>query len=739
MAVADGVGKGIRRSLSGSQRLGGSGIRRVGVAAVRGHLDAAIGAHNTGTDIAPRTIDRTHRQGVAAIRVTIVAQRPPGHRRPVGRDRSYIVNRIGRVILAADGNHHIGRRRAALAIANCVGKPVAERLARCQRIDGWIAVVQRVGIAAVRQQLQLPVNTGHRSPAAGHRRQSGQWQPGAGTQCGHGQRVAVEVGIVEQCPAGGIGRNADRAFVDRIGIGVRHRRIVRAIDGDRQRCGCRAPVAIADRVGIGFGQRLTGAQGRDGRVGRVNAEAVGTVGIQGQRAGAAHQRHADRTTSQAGHAERVCIHIAVIAQDSTGHRRRGGLAQTVAVVLRDRRIIDRRHIDRCRACEGNLLAVGRGIGIHIADRPLEGARAIARVLGSRIESDTLQGSLILRQRGCPRQCQNPGRGIVAARNAGLIDEIEPVAGNKTSLNTDDGLIHLRVIKITQCQPRFQRDGRAVFGITAGTAGATDDGGIVNRRQRDVARGGGRRSTGTIRIGIGHGDGQRPPGARRIRGRIVTGAREAERTQHLLVIRGRVVAAEGEHARRRVVDRGNAGACGIHRQRITGDKAAGADAYGRRSHLTVVGIAQRQPGIYQHRHRLFGVTHGGWCHRQHRRIIAARDVDRRIRGHRQTPASPLVDTRTSDAPAGDIGILVIDGIGQRHRSGRIVTGVAIRQPLHDLIGACRRGVGIEGNAEDTAALGVATDRHARQLYGAARGQNQAAGSAENVIGIPAATA
>ena len=102
-------------------------------------------------------------------------------------------------------------------------------------------------------------------------------------------------------------------------------------------------MAIADRVGIGFGQRLTGAQGRDCRVGRVNAEAVGTVGIHGQRAGAAHQRHADRTTGQAGHTERVCIHIAVIAQDSAGHRRRGRLAQTVAVVLRDRRIIDRRH------------------------------------------------------------------------------------------------------------------------------------------------------------------------------------------------------------------------------------------------------------------------------------------------------------------------------------------------------------------------------------------------------------
>ena len=98
---------------------------------------------------------------------------------------------------------------------------------------------------------------------------------------------------------------------------------------------------------------------------------------------------------------------------------------------------------------------------------------------------------------------------------------------------------------------------------------------------------------------------------------------------------------------------------------------------------------------------------------------------------------MVGAATGNTATADIRVLVVEGVAQRHRGRRVFAGVAIGQPLHDLINACCRRIAIEGDGQHTATLGVGAHRHARQLDIAARSKYQTAGRSNHIFAIAAA--
>ncbi len=105
------------------------------------------------------------------------------------------------------------------------------------------------------------------------------------------------------------------------------------------------------------------------------------------------------------------------------------------------------------------------------------------------------------------------------------------------------------------------------------------------------------------------------------------------------------------------------------------------------------------------------------------------------------AGTLVDTAAGRTAAAGGRVLVVDRVAQGDRRRRIFAGVTIGQPLQHGIGTRSGGAGVEGDRQLAAGLNIGTDDGAEDQHvaAAAARQAQAAGGAENVVGVGAAAA
>ncbi len=377
VAITEGIAEGVGGSLPGGQRFGGGGVGGEGVAAVDIERQTAIAASHRGPDVAGKPSDRADGQRIGGIWIAVVGQGVAGDARRVGRYAADVVHRIRNVVGAVDGDDDVRRCQAALAVADGVGVAVHQRFADGQRVDRRVGVVERIAVVAIGGDEQLAIHTGDRSARAADGDGVGRGPVGTGNDAGDGQRIAVQVAVVDQYR----GADARRSLVDVVGVVHRDGRIVAADDGDRQRgAGC-AALTVGNGIGVSFDQRLTGTERGDRRVGGIDGEAVAAVGMDGQAAGGPDQRCIDRPASQCGDRQRPAVDIAVVCQQRAADRGARRLGQRIDIGLRHRQVIYRCDIDRRRYGCRRLLAVRRGVGVGVAHRPLDGPRGVARVLG----------------------------------------------------------------------------------------------------------------------------------------------------------------------------------------------------------------------------------------------------------------------------------------------------------------------------------------------------------------------
>ncbi len=272
-AIDHRVGEGLRRRLPVGQRLGrGPAVgQRVGIAAVGGDADVAIGAGDGGGDTAA---GRWHRSGADAddrLRIAIIdvgifgqdiarrrgiarAGKARLHQRRAGIG---VPNRRGHVIGAGDGDGE-GRRTAhARRVAAMISEDLGNGLPRLKLLRVRIAIVQRIGIGAVRRDRQRSIFAFERlTHRAGDR-----------TERDGVDRLGVrdiDVGVIGKDIASEgrgsgnqSGRNLPR-FGDRARIRHDHQPVIRAGDVDRDGPRISAAMAVAQRQRIGEGQGLAG-------------------------------------------------------------------------------------------------------------------------------------------------------------------------------------------------------------------------------------------------------------------------------------------------------------------------------------------------------------------------------------------------------------------------------------------------------------------------------------------------
>ena len=317
------VGKDVGDVLILRQRLrrGAGVVERVCPGTVGCDRHAAIGADDRSPDVVGQqtanrsAFDALHGLGVAGIDVQIVGEDVTRggigacKRRVAGIDAFFDNRRASvhvgdserrivgdrRVVGAGDIDRQRGGRRAAVIIGFGVAEDVVDVHALRQGIGRRVVVVQRIGPGAVGIEQQRSVETGDGSADASGKFAAHRAVDDADDAMGIAE---VEVGIVEQHVAGRRRDACDHVVagvvarlddMPDIGIGMRDRRIVGAVDDDRHRLGDDAAVMVVDlnRIGqrhvLALGEVVKIVVRRRERPGLRARRAIGRIGQCAQR------------------------------------------------------------------------------------------------------------------------------------------------------------------------------------------------------------------------------------------------------------------------------------------------------------------------------------------------------------------------------------------------------------------------------------------------------------------------
>ena len=261
LAVGDGVGEDVGERFARAERLNRSqrvveGVD-IGAVCIEGQGAVGPGPGDLGNEAqrvagdAVRAVVDVRGRGQLACGGQLGVFRHGGDG---GGDRRGVVGAVD------DYGQDIGSR-AAVPVADRVGKDVPERFALPEPLHGVHGVVERIGIGAVRPQGQASVQPGFRRFGHEHGYVMGVGIRGRGQGAvEHGQRVF---------------RHESERRADRGGI-------VGTVDGQGQGVGRRAAVPVADGVGKGVGEGFAHAECLHGGQGVVEGVGVRAVGIERQ-------------------------------------------------------------------------------------------------------------------------------------------------------------------------------------------------------------------------------------------------------------------------------------------------------------------------------------------------------------------------------------------------------------------------------------------------------------------------
>ncbi|CUI78231.1 Uncharacterised protein [Achromobacter kerstersii] len=402
-----------------------------------------------------------------------------------------------RVVGAVDGDRDGLRGHAAVAVVDGDGERLGQRFADAQCLHLGISIVQVVGpLAGVvdREVAVVAVAAVVDRPRV--------------------RVVRVYVGLAQ------LAAHRQRAvfFDGTRGFSADDGHVIGAVDGDRDGLRGHAAVAVVDRDGEGFGQRLACAQRLHGRVGVGQVVGPGAVGGNGQRAVLAGAIVVDGPRVRVGRVDVSHIKLAGGGEGGFFGDGAGGLAA------------ERGHVVRALDGDGDRAggAVCRGDGEGLGQRFADGQRLHAGVVVVQVVDP--------RAAGVDREC------AVLASLAGLHDE----AGF--------AVVHVGDVELAVCS-----EGGVFLDCTGVIArvGGGDLGRVVHADDRDFDRGGRR-----CAAGIGDGVGNRGGGG--LAGRQVLKAR-ARRER---------VAAVRQDGERAAIGAGDGNAAGGHGAAADGDDRQG---------------------------------------------------------------------------------------------------------------------------------------------------------------------
>ena len=175
--------------------------------------------------------------------------------------------------------------------------------------------------------------------------------------------------------------------------------------------------------------------------------------------------------------------------------------------------------------------------------------------------------------------------------------------------------------------------------------------------------------------------------------------------------------------------------------VAGDRGAAAARDGQRAaarrqaqggrETGVVDVGDREPGDHEGRVLERALGQGQGVDRQ---VIDRVDVDDDAAAAGELSAVALVAAAAVGSAAGNVGIPVIDCIGEGYRSGRVFAGVAVSQGTDHRIRGGGRGGDIEGDGERACRLGEGADGGSREDDLAASGEGQCSGAGEQIFGV-----
>ena len=203
------------------------------------------------------------------------------HQRRVFGGNNRVIGTGRFVIASVDRDRQGGVSGAALPVADLIRNRLDQRVVRRQGLHRRIIHIQHIAIRTIRRQ---------RDGAVCHR--SGNTHiAGTAVDFDHRERIRFNIGIgligehttvvcADQHIADGVTDSIDH----KMGIGAGNRKIIRAIDGNRQLRCIGQPTRILNRIGKDFVETLACAQCFDGRVRFSHNIGVAAVGIQRQAA-----------------------------------------------------------------------------------------------------------------------------------------------------------------------------------------------------------------------------------------------------------------------------------------------------------------------------------------------------------------------------------------------------------------------------------------------------------------------
>ena len=377
-AVGHGVGEGVGQRLPEQQpgHQGIDGARCVGPAAIGLQAQAAEGArkaaaHDTrcARSAFGSGAHRRYDERRVGVGIMVVRDHVGRYRRGVGGGRGVVLGHR-RVVGSGDRDRQGCGRGAAPAVGNGVAEGLDPALAGLQRLNRGVGRVEGVAVAAIVLEHQAAVAAAkRRADDTGRTRGVDQAQY-------HERAAAVGVGIRSARLAGNraraigasetgqhVARRRGLVLAQGVGVGVGERRVVGTGQRDRDGGGVEPALAIGDGVGEGVGCGHARAQRHCART--IGHEAVAAVGIQGQAAVNAGQRHADRAAADSADGQRVrAVRVAVVGQRTAGHTGSVG-HQAGGIGLRIRWVVgtlDRDHEVGSRAA---TLAVADDIGERV--------------------------------------------------------------------------------------------------------------------------------------------------------------------------------------------------------------------------------------------------------------------------------------------------------------------------------------------------------------------------------------
>ena len=337
----------------------------VGVQLNRAHqLALSVLQGQRDTDRHRLTVDRRDRQQFA-VDIHVVGQHRNRHRTAEGRRRR-VVNRHRRIVLSQHRQCQRRRRAQPGSVAHRVGEGVCLTFSI---IESLRRRIRNVGVAAVCVQGQGAVGTRQGLPHRADRRPEG--------DPGNAQAVTVRVAVhptrltAARHHAVRLTDRQNTVFVRAANVGLRDRRTV----GDRtnrnrhSRFG-RQAAGVAHRVAKTRRAADAARRGKGHKTPRTHRHAAGNAAdaaINRQRHTCRHRLPIDRR-----HRQHITVYIAVVRQH--GHRHRVANRRRRPVIHRDRRVIDRRHInmnlriDRRRPVAHRVAEVHRALVLSVRNK-----------------------------------------------------------------------------------------------------------------------------------------------------------------------------------------------------------------------------------------------------------------------------------------------------------------------------------------------------------------------------------